>query len=57
VAALVFVLLLGPETRGKTLEEIERSLLGARVWQARSRSVRHEARSGDGPAATAGPAG
>jgi sugar porter (SP) family MFS transporter len=57
VAALVFVLLLGPETRGKTLEEIERSLLGKRVWHARLRSVRHEARSDDGPAATPGPAG
>lgn len=56
VAALVFVLLLGPETRGKTLEEIERSFLGERVWHARQRSVRHEARSGDGPAATPGPA-
>ena len=56
VAALVFVLLLGPETRGKTLEEIERSFLGKRVWHARQRSVRHEARSGDGAAATPGPA-
>jgi len=56
VAALVFVLLLGPETRGKTLEEIERSFLGKRVWHAGRRSVRHEARSGDGPAATPGPA-
>ncbi|HEY1892534.1 MAG TPA: sugar porter family MFS transporter [Steroidobacteraceae bacterium] len=35
VAALVFVLLLGPETRGKTLEEIERSFLGRRIWPAR----------------------
>jgi SP family arabinose:H+ symporter-like MFS transporter len=56
VAALVFVLLLGPETRGKTLEEIERSFLGRRVWHARQRSARHEARSGDGAAATPGPA-
>jgi len=56
LAALAFVLLLGPETRGKTLEEIERSFLGKRVWHARWRSVRHEARSGDGPAATPGPA-
>jgi sugar porter (SP) family MFS transporter len=53
VAALAFVLLLGPETRGKTLEEIERSLLGRRVWGAGR--MRHEVRSGDGPA-TAGPA-
>lgn len=35
VAALVFVLLLGPETRGKTLEEIERSFLGRSIWPAR----------------------
>ncbi|HEY6515513.1 MAG TPA: sugar porter family MFS transporter [Steroidobacteraceae bacterium] len=35
VAALVFVLLLGPETRGKTLEEIERSFLGRRIWPVR----------------------
>ncbi len=56
VAALVFILLLGPETRGKTLEEIERAFLGRRVWHARQRSLRHETRSGDGPAATPGPA-
>jgi MFS transporter, SP family, arabinose:H+ symporter len=56
VAALVFVLLLGPETRGKTLEEIERSFLDRHVLHARLRSVRDEARSGDGPAATPGPA-
>jgi MFS family permease len=56
VAALIFVVLLGPETRGKTLEEIEQSFLGKRVWHARWRSVRHEARSGGGPAATPGPA-
>jgi SP family arabinose:H+ symporter-like MFS transporter len=56
VAALAFVLLLGPETRGKTLEEIERSFLGKRVWRARQRAEGHESRSGDAPATTAGPA-
>jgi SP family arabinose:H+ symporter-like MFS transporter len=56
VAALAFVLLLGPETRGKTLEEIERSFLGKRVWRAQQRAVGHESRSGDAPATTAGPA-
>jgi SP family arabinose:H+ symporter-like MFS transporter len=56
VAALVFILLLGPETRGKTLEEIERAFLGKRVWHARQRPVRHEATSDDGAAATTGPA-
>jgi SP family arabinose:H+ symporter-like MFS transporter len=56
VAALVFVVLLGPETRGKTLEEIEQSFLGKRVWQLRQRSARHDAISGSGPAATPGPA-
>jgi SP family arabinose:H+ symporter-like MFS transporter len=56
VAALVFILLLGPETRGKTLEEIEQAFLGRRVWHARQRWVRHEARSGDGSTATPGPA-
>ncbi|HEV2271736.1 MAG TPA: sugar porter family MFS transporter [Steroidobacteraceae bacterium] len=56
VAALAFVLLLGPETRGKTLEEIERSFLGRRVWRTRQRAAAHESRSGDGPATTAGPA-
>ena len=56
LAALVFILLLGPETRGKTLEEIERAFLGKRVWHARQRSLGHEGRSGDGPAATPGTA-
>lgn len=56
VAALVFVLVLGPETRGKTLEEIERAFLGKRVWHVRQRAVGHEARSGDGSAATPGTA-
>ena len=56
VAALIFVLVLGPETRGKTLEEIERAFLGKRVWQVRQRSVGHEARSGDGSTATPGTA-
>jgi sugar porter (SP) family MFS transporter len=56
VAALVFILLLGPETRGKTLEEIERAFLGKRVRHVRQRSVGHEARSGDGPAASPGTA-
>ena len=56
LAALVFILLLGPETRGKTLEEIERAFLGKRVWQLRRHSVGHEARSGDGPAVTPGTA-
>jgi MFS family permease len=46
VAALVFVLLLGPETRGKTLEEIERSFLGRGIWPARQSSMRHEATPG-----------
>ena len=54
VAALVFIALLGPETRGKTLEEIERAFLGKRVWNARQRPLRCEATSGDGPAATPG---
>jgi MFS transporter, SP family, arabinose:H+ symporter len=52
VAALVFILLLGPETRGKTLEEIERAFLGKRMWRARQRSLPHEATSGDAAAAT-----
>jgi len=52
VAALVFVLLLGPETRGKTLEEIERAFLGKRMWRTRQRSLPHEATSGDAAAAT-----
>ena len=56
VAALAFVLVLGPETRGKTLEEIERSFLGRRVWRARRLAVAHEARSGDRSATTAGSA-
>ena len=56
VAALVFVLLLGPETRGKTLEEIERAFLGKRVWRTRQGTVAHESRGGDDPAATARPA-
>jgi SP family arabinose:H+ symporter-like MFS transporter len=45
-AALVFVVLLGPETRGKTLEEIERSFLGRSVWPARQSAMRHEATPG-----------
>ena len=56
MGALAFVLLLGPETRGKTLEEIERSLLGKRVWRSRPESMRHEVRSGDGATRTAGSA-
>lgn len=56
VAALGFVLLLGPETRGKTLEEIERSFLGKRVWRARRRAAALESRSGDGRVSTAGSA-
>jgi sugar porter (SP) family MFS transporter len=56
VAALVFILLLGPETRGKTLEEIERAFVGRRVWHARRWLVRDEARSDDSPAATTGTA-
>jgi MFS transporter, SP family, arabinose:H+ symporter len=56
VAALVFITLLGPETRGRTLEEIERAFLGRRVWSTRQRPVRREATSGDGPAATPGAA-
>lgn len=56
VGALAFVLLLGPETRGKTLEEIERAFLGKRVWQARQRPVAHEAGPGEGPATTPGAA-
>lgn len=55
-AALVFVLLLGPETRGKTLEEIERSFLDTRVWHLRERAA-HAARSGESPATSARPAG
>lgn len=42
-AALVFVVLLGPETRGKTLEEIERTFLDRSVWPARQSAMRHEA--------------
>jgi Sugar (and other) transporter len=56
VAALVFILLLGPETRGKTLEEIERAFLGRRLWSSRRLSPRREATSGEGRAAAAGPA-
>ncbi len=56
VAALAFVLLLGPETRGKTLEEIERAFLGRRLWRARRQAVGHEARSGEGRAGTPGSA-
>jgi sugar porter (SP) family MFS transporter len=56
VAALAFVLLLGPETRGKTLEEIERSLLGRRVWHAPQSAAGHESRSDDRPATAARPA-
>jgi len=41
VAALVFVLALGPETRGKTLEEIERSFLGKRLWHAQEHAAGH----------------
>jgi hypothetical protein len=55
-AALAFVLLLGPETRGKTLEEIERSFLGKRVWRAPQRAVAHESTPGAGRATTAGSA-
>jgi len=55
VAALAFVLLLGPETRGKTLEEIEHSFLGKSVWRARRRAMRLESMSREGAAATAGP--
>jgi MFS transporter, SP family, arabinose:H+ symporter len=54
VAALVFVLLLGPETRGKSLEEIERSFLGRRVWRRREPPAGYEARSGNGTATTPG---
>jgi MFS family permease len=56
VAALVFILFLGPETRGRTLEEIEQAFLGRRLWHARQRALRPEATSGDAPAATTGPA-
>lgn len=56
VAALAFVLVLGPETRGKTLEEIERSFLGRRMWRTRQAAAARESRSGDGPATTAGSA-
>lgn len=56
VAALAFVLLLGPETRGKTLEEIERSFLGKRLWQARHRVAGSEARAADGTARAEGSA-
>jgi sugar porter (SP) family MFS transporter len=51
VAALAFVLILGPETRGKTLEEIERALLGARLPGSP-----RGARAGDAAATTPGPA-
>src|SRR5487761_329904 len=51
VAALAFVLLLGPETRGKTLEEIERAFLGRSLWRAHRQAVGHEVRSGESPAA------
>jgi sugar porter (SP) family MFS transporter len=56
VAALAFILLLGPETRGKTLEEIERALLGKRLWRAPVEPARHEVTSGDGRASSPGPA-
>ena len=56
VAALAFVLLLGPETRGKTLEEIERAFLGRSLWRAHRQAVGHEVRSGESPAATPGSA-
>jgi sugar porter (SP) family MFS transporter len=46
LAALVFVLCLGPETRGKTLEEIEQLFLDRRVWPIRQSSMRHEAAPG-----------
>jgi MFS transporter, SP family, arabinose:H+ symporter len=56
VAALVFILLLGPETRGKTLEEIERIFLGKRMWHTRQLPPRLEATSGEARAAASGPA-
>ncbi|HEY2038016.1 MAG TPA: sugar porter family MFS transporter [Steroidobacteraceae bacterium] len=56
VAALAFVLLLGPETRGKTLEEIEQSFLGKRLWRARVEPVRGGAPAGEGPAPNPGSA-
>ena len=56
VAALVFVLLLGPETRGKTLEEIERTFLGKRMWHTQQLPSRPEAISGEARAAATGPA-
>ncbi|HEV7136515.1 MAG TPA: hypothetical protein VGN43_07765, partial [Steroidobacteraceae bacterium] len=57
VAALIFVLLLGSETRGKTLEEIERSFLGKRLWRARQPSPEDESTAGDGQTSAPGPAG
>ena len=56
VAGLAFVLLLGPETRGKTLEEIERSFLDKRTWGTRQRSAEHQARAAEGAATTPGSA-
>ncbi|HXS22153.1 MAG TPA: sugar porter family MFS transporter [Steroidobacteraceae bacterium] len=56
VAALVFVLLLGPETRGKTLEEIERAFLNKRIWGAQQPPLEYESGAGEGPAATPGQA-
>lgn len=56
VAALAFVLLLGPETRGRTLEEIERSFLGKRLWHAREPSPAGESAAGGGPAGAPGSA-
>jgi sugar porter (SP) family MFS transporter len=56
VGALVFVLLLGPETRGKTLEEIERAFLDRRLWRTGQRSRGHEAPAGEGRAGAPGAA-
>jgi len=56
VAALAFVLLLGPETRGKTLEEIERSFLGKSVWRTQRRRGEYESKADRGAATTPGSA-
>ena len=56
VAALAFVLLLGPETRGKTLEEIERAFLNKRVWGVQQPPLEYESSPAEGPAATPGQA-
>jgi SP family arabinose:H+ symporter-like MFS transporter len=45
LAALAFVLLLGPETRGKTLEEIEHSLLDVRLAVLKRGSSRADRRA------------